>query len=463
MSDSGLAAALDKMRAADVHPVAMRVFADFYRQVDCGATGLLAEADLAPLPPPESLADLPADDGRGRAALAATVVIKVNGGLGTSMGMARAKSLLEVRDGLSFLDITVRQVLAARRRWDIRLPLLFMDSFRTQQDTLAALRAYPELAVDDLPLDFLQNQQPKLRADDLTPVRWPDDPELEWCPPGHGDLFPAVLATGVLHRLLDAGFRYAFVSNADNLCAGVDGRLAAWFAGSGAPCALEVCRRTPADRKGGHLAVRASGGRLVLREVAQTGPQDAAAFADIDRHRYFNTNSMWLDLAALADRLAEGDGVLHLPLIRNTKTVDPADPTSPRVIQIESAMGAAVEIFAGSSAVEVDRSRFRPVKSTNDLLLLRSDVYRLTEEFDLVAVDPTATLPEIDLDTDVYRLVRDFDRRFPYGPPSLKEATSLRVRGDWTFAHGVVVHGEARVDEDGAPGTVPPSVLGRTR
>ncbi len=448
------------MRATDVHPVAIRVFTDYYRQLESGVTGLLAEADLAPLTPPQRLADMPAVEAASRAALAATVVIKVNGGLGTSMGMDRAKSLLEVREGLSFLDITARQVLSARRRWDVRLPLLFMDSFRTQDDTLAALQAYPELAVDDLPLNFLQSQQPKLRADDLTPVTWPADPELEWCPPGPGDLYSALLATGLLPTLLAAGYRYAFVANADNLCAVVDGRLAAWFVDSGAPCALEICRRTPADRKGGHLAVRASDGRLVLREIAQTDPADAAAFADIERHRYFNTNSMWLDLVALADRLDESDGVLHLPLICNSKTVDPADPTSIPVIQIESAMGAAVEVFEGSMAVEVDRARFRPVKSTNDLLLLRSDVYRLTEDFDVVLADPTAALPEVDLDDNVYRLVGEFDRRFPAGPPSLKDASSLRVRGDWTFAAGVVVRGDAELAQDGAPGTVPPSVLG---
>lgn len=448
------------MRATDVHPVAIRVFTDYYRQLESGVTGLLAEADLAPLTPPQRLADMPAVEAASRAALAATVVIKVNGGLGTSMGMDRAKSLLEVREGLSFLDITARQVLSARRRWDVRLPLLFMDSFRTQDDTLAALQAYPELAVDDLPLNFLQSQQPKLRADDLTPVTWTADPELEWCPPGHGDLYSALLATGLLPTLLAAGYRYAFVANADNLCAVVDGRLAAWFVDSGAPCALEICRRTPADRKGGHLAVRASDGRLVLREIAQTDPADAAAFADIERHRYFNTNSMWLDLVALADRLDESDGVLHLPLICNSKTVDPADPTSIPVIQIESAMGAAVEVFEGSMAVEVDRARFRPVKSTNDLLLLRSDVYRLTEDFDVVLADPTAALPEVDLDDNVYRLVGEFDRRFPAGPPSLKDASSLRVRGDWTFAAGVVVRGDAELAQDGAPGTVPPSVLG---
>jgi hypothetical protein len=91
------------------------------------------------------------------------------------MGLDRAKSLLEVRDGLSFLDIIVQQVLGARKEHGVALPLLFMNSFRTREDTLAVLERYPDLAVDDLPLYFLQNKEPKLRADDLTPVEWERD------------------------------------------------------------------------------------------------------------------------------------------------------------------------------------------------------------------------------------------------------------------------------------------------
>ena len=71
-----------------------------------------------------------------------------------------------------------------------------MNSFRTQDDTLAALAPYADLEVDGLGLDFLQNSEPKLRADDLTPVEWPADPTLEWCPPGHGDLYTALMALG---------------------------------------------------------------------------------------------------------------------------------------------------------------------------------------------------------------------------------------------------------------------------
>ena len=459
MSAEGLAAAQQKMRESGVHPAAINVFTHYYGQVEAGVTGLIHESDIRPLDDPPRLDDLPDDETSGREALAHTAVIKLNGGLGTSMGMDRAKSLLEVHDGLTFLDIIARQVLAARKRWEVPLPVVFMNSFRTRDDTLQALSAYGDLAVDGLPLDFMQNREPKLRADDLTPVSWPADPSLEWCPPGHGDLYTALVASGVLQQLLDAGYRYAFMSNSDNLRATADVRVAGWFASSGAPFASEICRRTPADRKGGHLAIRTSDGRLVLRETAQTAPEDADALADITRHRFFNTNNLWVDLAALAATLEETGDVLGLPLIRNDKTVDPSDPSSPKVIQIECAMGAAVQVFEGARVLEVSRSRFLPVKSTNDLLGLRSDVYRLTEDYGVSYADGVDEAPVVDLDSDHYKLVRDFDQRFPSGPPSLRQARSLTVEGDWTFGPRVVVRGDVKVGAQGSPGTIEQTTL----
>ncbi len=448
------------MREGGVHRAAIEVFSHYYAQLESGETGLIHEGDIRPLEDVPTMAALPDDASAGHDALGSVVVIKLNGGLGTSMGMDRAKSLLPVHDGLSFLDVIARQVLAARERWDVGLPLLLMNSFRTRDDTLKALSEYADLPVQDLPLDFMQNREPKLRADDLAPVSWPADPSLEWCPPGHGDLYTALVASGVLDSLREAGYRYAFVSNSDNLRATVDARVAAWFATSGAPFATEVTRRTPADSKGGHLAIRVSDGRLVLRETAQTSPEDAEALSDISRHRYCNTNNLWLDLDALAARLDESDGVLGLPLIRNEKTVDPSDPTTPKVVQVESAMGAAVEVFEGALALEVDRSRFLPVKSTNDLLGLRSDVYVLTERAEMAYADGVEAAPLIDLDGDYYKLMRGFDQRFPAGPPSLREARSLTVRGDWTFGPGVVVQGDVTVDATGSPGTLEAGTLG---
>jgi UTP--glucose-1-phosphate uridylyltransferase len=255
----------------------------------------------------------------------------------------------------------------------------------------------------------------------------------------------------VLAGLLDAGYRYATVSNSDNLGAAPDPAMMQWFAASVAPYAAEVCRRTPADVKGGHLVVRRDDRRLVLRETAQTLPDDVEAAADLSRHPYFHTNNLWFDLEQLARTLDDRSGILGLPLIRNEKTVDPTDPSSPRVVQIESAMGAAVEVFDGATAIEVDRSRFLAVKTTNDLMLLRSDVYEIGADFRVRArVEPAL----VDLDRRYYTTIADFDARVP-SPPSLLGATSLTVRGDWTFGWDVVVTGNVRLDDEGTARTIP--------
>ncbi len=452
MSTDGLAEARAAMSAAGVPDRAMAVFSDQYRQLESGATGMIHEADIRPLTDVPRIQDIDTDADRAASALDATAIIKLNGGLGTSVGLDTAKSLLPVRGTATFLDVIVSQILAVRASRGARLPLILMNSFRTRDDTLAALAQYPDLVVDGIPQDFLQNREPKLRADDLTPVRWPADQSLEWCPPGHGDIYTALSTSGLLTKLIDAGYRYASVSNSDNLGAAPDPRIAGWFAASGAPYAAEVCRRTAADVKGGYLVVRRSDDRLVLRETAQTPPADAAAAHDIGRHRYFHTNNLWFDLRVLADTLDARDGVLGLPMIRNTKTVDPSDPESVPVIQIESAMGAAVEVFDGAMAIEVPRSRFLPVKTTNDLLLVRSDVYRLDDDSHLIA--QLSTAPSIDLDPRFYKLINAFDRHFPAGPPSLLAAESLRVRGDWTFGRDVTVTGAVTLEDPGGPDTV---------
>ena len=445
-SPEALTRATHKMREAGVSPAAIGAFEYYFEQLASGNAGVVPESEIEPLTELPRLDDVEVDEEAAREALARTVVIKLNGGLGTSMGMTKAKTLLQVRDGMTFLDIIVEQVRKARQTYGVTLPLLFMNSFNTHDDTLEALGAHPDIAVDGLPLDFVQSQEPKLDAETLEPVEWPADPKLEWCPPGHGDLYPSLLDTGILERLLDAGYRYATVTNADNLGASPDPRLAGWFAATGAPFAMEVCRRTDMDRKGGHLAIRRSDGRLILREVAQTPPDDMDDFSNEDRHRFFNTNTLWLDLRVLMERLTASGGAIGLPLIANRKTVDPKDPDSTHVIQIESAMGAAIEVFEGATAIQVPRSRFLPVKTTNELLLVRSDVYARDEAGKLVRV--AESTPSIRLDPAYYKTIADFEARFPAGPPSLREATSLIVEGDWTFEADVTVRGRTELFAD---------------
>jgi len=442
MGSKGLETARAKMQDAGVDPVAIDTFAHYYRLLEHGETGMIPESSIDPLDMP-ALADVEVSDEAAAEAIRRTAVIKLNGGLGTSMGMDRAKSLLCVRRGLSFLDIIARQVLHLRKEYGATLPLIFMNSFRTSSDTMAALARYQDLQVDGLPLEFLQNKVPKLLVSGLAPASYPKNPDLEWCPPGHGDLYTALRGTGLLGQLRDAGFRHIFVSNSDNLGAVPDARVAGWFAESGAPFAIEAVRRTPSDRKGGHFARRKADGRIVLRESAQTLDSDKSALADLDRHRFCSTNNLWFDLDAMTEALDARQGILGLPLIRNVKHLDPADPTTPEVIQIETAMGAAIEIFEGSRTIEVGRDRFVPVKTTNDLLVLRSDIYDLGRDF--VLDQASEDVPFIDLDGDFYKLVGDFDKRFPEGAPSLREATSLVIDGDVTFGHGVRVVGDVAI------------------
>ncbi|MGH2840849.1 MAG: UTP--glucose-1-phosphate uridylyltransferase, partial [Solirubrobacteraceae bacterium] len=403
----------------------------------------------------ESLPDadeLPDDEDGARDALQRAVVIKLNGGLGTSMGMTAPKSLLPVKDGLSFLDITVRQIQHLRESTGAQLPLVLMNSFATRDASLEALAAYDDLPVDGVPADFVQSKVPKLAATDLEPIEWPDDPALEWAPPGHGDLYPSLLGSGMLDALLDGGYEFAFVANADNLGAVLDPRILAWFAREEIPFAMEVADRTPADRKGGHLARRSDGGGLVLREVAQTADSDLAAFQDIERHRFFNTNTLWVHLPSLKAVLDERDGVLGLPMIVNRKTVDPTDCESPAVLQLETAMGAAIDAFEDARAIRVPKTRFAPVKTTDDLLALRSDAYVLHDDGRIeVAPQRDGRPPLVELDPRYYKLLSDFDVRFGRGPPSLRGCERLRVRGDVRFGAGVVVIGDVAVehgDED---------------
>jgi UTP--glucose-1-phosphate uridylyltransferase len=444
----GLTASVEKMRRAGVPDTAVETFRHYYERLRQGDLGVLPESELEPvedLPDAEELP--PAGEDLGEA-IQRAVVLKLNGGLGTSMGLARAKSLLEVKDGLSFLDIIARQVLALRRPHRARLPLVLMNSFHTRADSLAVLERYPELAAD-VPADFVQNKVPKIRADDLRPVSWPADPELEWAPPGHGDIYTALVTSGMLETLLDRGYRYAFVSNSDNLGAVLEPRILAWFAREEIPFLMEVADRMQADRKGGHIARRRGDG-LVLRESAQTPAEDMDAFQDVSRHRFFNANTLWVDLRALGELLDRRGGVLGLPLIVNRKTVDPADPSSPEVVQLEAAMGAAIEVFEGARALRVPRRRFAPVKTTNDLLVVRSDAYVLSPDYRVELVPERGERPPlVDLDSRFYKLLRGFEARFAAGPPSLRACERLSVAGDVAFGRDVVVRGSVTIEHAG--------------
>merc|ERR1712110_1101249 len=290
---------------------------------------------------------------------------------------------------------------------------------------------------------------PKVTKEDLSPASWPAEPGHEWCPPGHGDLYPAMLGSGTLDKLLGKGFKYMFVSNSDNLGATMDLKLLTYFADSGAPFMMEVAARTDADKKGGHLATLKSNGGLTLRESAQCPKEDEKAFQDTEKYAYFNTNNLWVDLLKLKAAFDKNGGALPLPVMLNDKTVDPRDKKSTKVIQLETAMGAAISCFEGAKAIRIPRTRFAPVKKCDDLIALRSDAYVLTEDFRIVLADDRKGVPPtIKLD-DAYKFVDAMDTIIPNGVPSLKNCDKLVIKGEVEFAAGVTCIGEVTFSNSG--------------
>jgi len=423
----------EKMKAYDLAPVVMDTFAYYFRQVATGETGLISDQDIRPVQPDEiaSYEDLDRWAPLGKASANEAIMIRLNGGLGTSMGLTGSKSLLPVKKGKSFLEIIIGQ---AHSRG---VSLALMNSFSTHDTTLAALG---QIDSKRKPLLFIQNKFPKIRQNDLTPALWPDDPALEWNPPGHGDVFTALSASGMLDDLVDKGIKYAFIANSDNLGAAMDPGLLGYFVENRFPFMMEVAEKTPSDIKGGHLA-RRHDGRLVLRESAQCPEDELHAFRDIQKYRYFNTNNIWINLLEL-QVLFKKDGAIHLPIIINPKPLDPRNENSPPVYQIETAMGAAISLFQDSVAVRVPRHRFIPVKKCNDLMVVRSDCYRLHSDFSL-RENPTRILPaiRIRLDKQYYQKIDEFDARFASGVPSMIDCESLSIEGDVAFEAGVVIRG----------------------
>jgi UTP--glucose-1-phosphate uridylyltransferase len=430
-----------KMERANLHPVVIDTFSHYYKNIISGATGLISDKDIRPV-----TSDNIEDADRiqkyaeaGRNASSNVVMIKLNGGLGTSMGLTRAKSLLKVKNEKTFLEIILKQ--AEKRHVNLAL----MNSFNTHEDTLDALS---KIKPPDTPLLFLQNKFPKILQKNFAPANWPENPDLEWNPPGHGDIYSAVYASGILNRLLDKGIVYAFISNSDNLGATLDESLLGYFVEKGFPFMMEVAPRTPSDVKGGHIA-RHKDGRLILRESAQCPENELSAFRDIKRYGFFNTNNIWINLKVLHE-LIQKNGAVKLPIIRNPKTLDPRDENSPKVFQIETAMGAAISLFEGAAVIKVPASRFLPVKKCNDLLSIRSDRFIFSTENNLIANPNTGTKTiQVDLDPEYYGKIDLLDERFSRGIPSLTNCESLTIKGDVRFESNVAIRGKIVITNKG--------------
>jgi UTP--glucose-1-phosphate uridylyltransferase len=435
--DSPRLAVIRKMEAENISPKIIQTFLYYYDQLAAGNTCLIHDREIEPVKPGDILKaeELASYEPAGLAASNQFVRIVLNGGLGTSMGLLGPKSLLKVKNGHSFLEIILTQTISQKSS------LCFMNSFSTHQDTLFELQ---RIGSSVEPMIFLQHKFPKILQSNLFPADCSDAPHLEWNPPGHGDIYIALHTSGILKQLLDQGIRFALISNSDNLGASLDMSLLGYFAEENRPFMMEVARRLPSDAKGGHLA-RYRSGQLVLRESAQCPPEQISMFRNIDQYHYFNTNNIWINLMHLQE-LIDKEGMIKLPMILNPKAFDPRDEGSPPVFQLETAMGAAISLFDGATAVCVPRTRFFPVKTCNDLLALRSDRFILLKNGYLMPnpLAQTDTI-QVELDPAFYKNIDDFNKRFSHGIPSLLECEALTVVGDVYFEPNVTIKGTVAI------------------
>ncbi|KAK2376908.1 UTP--glucose-1-phosphate uridylyltransferase [Trifolium repens] len=384
--------------------------------------------------PYDTLAPTPAGASEIKNLLDKLVVLKLNGGLGTTMGCTGPKSVIEVREGLTFLDLIVKQIENLNSKYGSNVPLLLMNSFNTHDDTQKIIEKYQNHNIDIH--TFNQSQYPRLVADDFLPLPSKGNTGKDgWYPPGHGDVFPSLSNSGKLDALLSQGKEYVFVANSDNLGAIVDLKILNHLVEHKNEYCMEVTPKTLADVKGGTLI--SYEGRVQLLEIAQVPDEHVGEFKSIEKFKIFNTNNLWVNLSAIK-RLVEADA-LKMEIIPNPKEVDGV-----KVLQLETAAGAAIRFFDKAIGINVPRSRFLPVKATSDLLLVQSDLYTL--EDGSVIRNTARTNPEnpsIELGPE-FKKVSNFLSRFK-SIPSIVELDSLKVAGDVWFGAGVILKGKVSI------------------
>ncbi|KAH8920179.1 putative UTP-glucose-1-phosphate uridylyltransferase [Atractiella rhizophila] len=368
-------------------------------------------------------------------------VLKLNGGLGTTMGCVGPKSVIEVRDGMSFLDLAVRQLEHLNETHGVNVPLILMNSFNTDDDTARVIQKYANHNIEIL--TFNQSRFPRVSKESLTPLpRAPDSDKSQWYPPGHGDFYDAINNSGLLDRLIAAGKEYIFVSNADNLGAVVDLNILEHMIQTQSEFIMEVTDKTKADVKGGTLIDYE--GSIRLLEIAQVPKDHVEDFKSVRKFKIFNTNNLWMSLSGIK-RVVDAD-IMDLEIIVNHKVADSGEA----VIQLETACGAAIKHFKNAHGINVPRSRFLPVKSCSDLLLITSDLYTL--EHGTLTMNKERmfeTTPVIKLG-DHFKKVSQFQKRFK-SIPSMLELDHLTVAGDVYFGKGTVLRGTVIVvANDGA-------------
>jgi len=368
-----------------------------------------------------------------KAMLDKLVVVKLNGGLGTSMGCKGPKSVIPVRSDLTFLDLTVQQIEYLNKKFDTDVPLVLMNSFNTDEDTHKIIRKYGNFRVRIL--TFNQSRYPRINKESLMPIAKDVKTETDieaWYPPGHGDFYQSFYNSGVLDELVEQGRTICFMSNIDNMGATVDLGILKECTKDGTEFFMEVTEKTRADVKGGTLINFE--GKLRLLEAAQVPSLHVEDFKSVKKFNVFNTNNLWINLPAIK-RIIE-ENTLDMEVIVNPKSLD----GGLNVIQLETAVGAAMKCFEDSKGIKVPRSRFLPVKTSSDLLLIMSNLYTMKEGALVMSPERMfLSTPLVKLG-DNFKKVKDFLSRFA-SIPDILELDHLTVSGNVAFGRGVSLKG----------------------
>jgi UTP--glucose-1-phosphate uridylyltransferase len=412
-------------------------FALFRRYLQDSATGTTLEWDRIQPPNPEQVVDYPTlENVQGTAGtefVDKLAVLKLNGGLGTSMGCVGPKSVLEVRDGKSFLDIAVRHIEHLNRQYDCDIPFILMNSFNTDEDTSTIIKKYQGHKINIK--TFNQSRFPRVFKDSMLPVPKEYDDQINaWYPPGHGDLFESITNSGILDDLIAQGKEVLFVSNGDNLGAVVDFNILKHMIQGGSEYIMELTPKTRADVKGGTIIDY--DGAVRLLEIAQVPKEHVEDFKSIKKFKYFNTNNLWINLKAIK-RVVEANE-LAMEIIPNMKNISVGSVDVP-ILQLETAVGAAIRHFHGAHGVNVPRRRFLPVKTCSDLFLIKSDLYSLSQGRLEISPYRFGGAPLVKLGGH-FKKVSDFQKRIPHMPKIL-ELDHLTITGNVTLGKNVTLKG----------------------
>jgi UTP--glucose-1-phosphate uridylyltransferase len=434
---------INLLKSKGVRNLAIEIFIHNLEKLISNSSSYIKSEDIKPVEQTDGVYDEDFNlnqDYRYLEEMKKVAVIKLNGGLGTSMGLEGPKSQLIVKNDLNFIEITCNQIQKIRDIYNIQVPLIFMNSFNTNEETLQNLSKIHFQNIN-LPSCFNENKSPKLKKINFNneveyiPAKFPVNPNLEWAPPGHADIYPSLLESGLLDELIDKNYEFIFVSNVDNLGASLNLNIFKKIFDLNSDFVMEVALRTKNDNKGGHLALQNK--KLILREVSQVSNEDIEDFQNYKKYKFFNTNSIWIKTKSLKELLIKNNGILDLPLIVNQKNIDPADSTSENIIQLETAMGSAISLFNNAKTILVPSKRFIPVKNTNNLLFLLSDLVKVLPNYEL---EPIRSIP-IDLNPKYYKNVGSFYDRFRE-IPSLINCNSLKILTDKYFTKKEILEGD---------------------